>query len=99
MAIAQPTYLNGTALERPGPALALVASLHAGVVAALVSLDVLPLPPPLAGRGNDRGAERPGGGMSREQGPRIAGMRPAAIAAGRRQHLRSNHDDGSEAVA
>jgi hypothetical protein len=36
--------------------------------------------------------------MSREQGPRFAGMRPAAIAAGRRQSLRSNHDKGSEAA-
>lgn len=48
MAIAQPTYPNGTALERPGPALALVAVLHVGIVAALLSLDVLPLPAPLA---------------------------------------------------
>jgi len=37
--------------------------------------------------------------MSREQGPRVAGMRPAAIAAGRRQWLRSIHDDGTEAAA
>jgi len=37
--------------------------------------------------------------MSREQGPRgLAGMRPAAIAAGRRQCLRPNHDNGTEAV-
>lgn len=48
MAIAQQTYPNGTMLERPGPALALVTALHVGVVAALASLDVLPLPPPLA---------------------------------------------------
>jgi hypothetical protein len=37
--------------------------------------------------------------MSRKQGPRAAGMRPAAIAAGRRQWLRSNHDHGTEAAA
>jgi len=37
--------------------------------------------------------------MSREQGPRVAGMRPAAIAAGRRQWLRSNRDNGTEAAA
>jgi len=37
--------------------------------------------------------------MSREQGPRVAGMRPAAIAAERRQGLCSNQDDGSEAAA
>ena len=37
--------------------------------------------------------------MSREQGPRHAGMRPPAIAAGRRQRLRSNRDHKTEAVA
>jgi hypothetical protein len=37
--------------------------------------------------------------MSREQGPRYAGMRPAAIAAGRRQRFGLNHDDGTEAEA
>jgi len=37
--------------------------------------------------------------MSREQGPRFAGMRPAAIAAGRRQWLRSNYDNEKEAAA
>ncbi len=36
--------------------------------------------------------------MSREQGPRAAGMRPAAIAAGRRQWLRDIHDTGTEAA-
>ncbi len=36
--------------------------------------------------------------MSREQGPRVVGMRPAAIAAGRRQWLRSNRDDAPEAA-
>jgi hypothetical protein len=36
--------------------------------------------------------------MSREQGPRYAGMRPTAIAAGRRQLLRSNCDNGTEAA-
>jgi len=35
--------------------------------------------------------------MSRKQGPRAAGMRPAAIAATRRQWLRSNHNTGTEA--
>jgi hypothetical protein len=35
--------------------------------------------------------------MSREQGP-LQGMRPAAIAAGRRQWLRSNFDNGTEAA-
>jgi hypothetical protein len=34
--------------------------------------------------------------MSREQGPRM-GMRPAAIAAGRRQWFSLNDDDGAEA--
>ena len=38
------------------------------------------------------------GGMSRKQGPREAGMRPAAIAAGRRRCAGSKCDDGSEAV-
>jgi hypothetical protein len=37
--------------------------------------------------------------MSREQGPRYMGMRPAAIAAGRRQRLGLNHKDGTEAAA
>jgi hypothetical protein len=36
--------------------------------------------------------------MSREQGPRFAGMRPAAIAAGRRQRLSVNQDNGTEAA-
>jgi len=35
--------------------------------------------------------------MSREQGPRVAGMRPAAIAAGRRQRLGLIQDGGTEA--
>ncbi len=35
--------------------------------------------------------------MSREQGPRETGMRPAAIAATRRQWPRLNHDYGTEA--
>ncbi len=37
--------------------------------------------------------------MSRKQGPRAAGMRPAAIAAGRRQWRRLNDDDRAEAAA
>jgi len=38
--------------------------------------------------------------MSRKQGPRrFAGMRPAAIAAGRRQRQRKNRDTGTEAAA
>jgi hypothetical protein len=37
--------------------------------------------------------------MSREQGPREAGMRPTAIAAGRRQWPEWNCDDGTEAAA
>jgi hypothetical protein len=36
--------------------------------------------------------------MSREQGPCEAGMRPAAIAAGRRPWLRSKHDNRTEAA-
>ena len=36
--------------------------------------------------------------MSREQGPRAAGMRPAAIAASRRQWLRVIRHDGTEAA-
>ncbi len=36
--------------------------------------------------------------MSREQGPRHAGMRPTAIAIGRRQQLRSDCDKGTEAA-
>ncbi len=37
--------------------------------------------------------------MSREQGPRLAGMRPAAIAAARRQWLRSTYSNLTEAGA
>jgi hypothetical protein len=37
--------------------------------------------------------------MSRKQGPHHMGMRPAAIAASRRQWLRLNHDNGKEAAA
>ncbi len=37
--------------------------------------------------------------MSREQGPGAAGMRPPAIAAGRRQWLGLNLNDGTEAPA
>jgi len=48
MAMAQSIYPNSVALERPGPALALVIALHIGVVAVLVSLDVLPLQAPFA---------------------------------------------------
>jgi hypothetical protein len=36
--------------------------------------------------------------MSRKQGPRAAGMQPAAIAAGRRQLLRLISDTGAEAA-
>ena len=36
--------------------------------------------------------------MTREQGPREAGMRPAAIAAGRRQWLRWINCDSTEAA-
>ena len=36
--------------------------------------------------------------MSREQGPRDTGMRPATIAAGRRQWASSNDDLGAEAA-
>jgi hypothetical protein len=36
--------------------------------------------------------------MSREQGPRFAGMRPTAITAGRRQWLGSTRYDGTEAA-
>ena len=36
--------------------------------------------------------------MSREQGPHCMGMRPAAIAAGRRQWLPVMHDGGAEAA-
>ena len=35
--------------------------------------------------------------MSRKQGPRAARMRPAAIAAARRQRPSANHDNGTEA--
>jgi len=48
MAMAQSIYPNSVALERPGPALALVIGLHIGVVVVLISLDVLPLQAPLA---------------------------------------------------
>lgn len=48
MAIARPTYPYDTAPQRAGLALALVIALHIGIVAALLSLDVLPLPAPLA---------------------------------------------------
>ena len=37
--------------------------------------------------------------MSSEQGPLCAGMRPTAIASGRRQWLRSNQNNGPEAAA
>jgi hypothetical protein len=37
--------------------------------------------------------------MSREQGPHFMGMRPAAIAAGRRQWLRAYHHNRMEAAA
>jgi len=37
--------------------------------------------------------------MSREQGPRYTGMRPATIAAGRRQRVSLYPNDGSEAAA
>jgi hypothetical protein len=37
--------------------------------------------------------------MSRKQGPRFAGMRPAAIAAARRQWLRLNYSNVTEAGA
>ncbi len=37
--------------------------------------------------------------MSREQGPHKVGMRPTAIAAGRRQWLAEIHDTGTEAAA
>ncbi len=37
--------------------------------------------------------------MSREQGPHAMGMRPAAIAAGRRQKLSLLRDSGAEADA
>jgi len=36
--------------------------------------------------------------MSREQGPRYAGMRPTANVTGRRQWLRSNCGNGTEAA-
>ena len=36
--------------------------------------------------------------MSWEQGPRVAGMRPAAIAVGRRQLRWFNRDNGTEAT-
>jgi hypothetical protein len=37
--------------------------------------------------------------MSREQGPHFVGMRPPAIAAGRRQPPGLKHDDGAEVAA
>ncbi len=37
--------------------------------------------------------------MSMKRGPSLAGMRPAAIAARRRQWLRSKHNNGAEASA
>jgi len=37
--------------------------------------------------------------MSREQGPRYAGMRPATIAAGGRRRLSVNRSDDAEAAA
>jgi len=46
--MAQPIYLNDSAPQRAGLALALVIALHLGLVAVLLSLDVLPLPAPLA---------------------------------------------------
>ena len=46
--MAQPIYLNDSAPQRTGLALALVIALHLGLVAALLSFDVLPLPLPLA---------------------------------------------------
>lgn len=48
MAIARLTYPYDTAPQRAGLALALVIALHIAVVAALLALDVLPLPAPLA---------------------------------------------------
>ncbi len=48
MAIAQPNYSYSLAPQRAGLALALVIALHIGVVAALLSLNVLPLPVPPA---------------------------------------------------
>ena len=39
-----------------------------------------------------------GSGMSREQGPRVAGMRPTAIAAGRRLLCRLSRGEGTEAA-
>src|ERR1035437_9585570 len=44
---------------------------------------------------DNSGSSMPGG-MSRKQGPRAAGMRPAAIAAGRRQWQRTNYDNRTE---
>jgi periplasmic protein TonB len=46
--MAQPIYLDGTAPQRAGVEIALVIALHIGVVAALLSFEVLPLPAPLA---------------------------------------------------
>lgn len=48
MAITQPTYPIDTTPQRAGLMFALVIALHIGVVAVLLSLDVLPLPAPLA---------------------------------------------------
>ena len=36
--------------------------------------------------------------MSREQGPRFAGMRPSAIGAGRRQWMPMSYGKGTEAA-
>ena len=48
MAIAQPTYPDDTTPRSAGLELGLVVALHIGVVAALISFEVLPLPAPLA---------------------------------------------------
>jgi periplasmic protein TonB len=48
MAIAQASYPYDTVPQRAGLALALVLALHVGVVALLLSRDVLPLPAPVA---------------------------------------------------
>ena len=46
--MAAPTYPDSTSPQRAGLELALVIALHLGVVAALLSFDVLPLPAPLS---------------------------------------------------
>jgi len=46
--MALPIYLDSTVPQRAGLMLALVLALHAGVLALLLSLEVLPLPAPLA---------------------------------------------------